>query len=152
MKPSEPADSEILTSTSAKPRKPNHRMRKPEPALEAFEKAAEADPNDGHTRRNLGGMPVMSERYGEADAHLRKALALVPDDPQTIFGLATALESIGTDAADQEADDLYGKASGKGTNYSVLAGLLNTCVECQSRKLGSGMYSRLCGMISPAPW
>ena len=86
-----------------------HRMRKSVQGLEAFEKAAEADPNDGYTHRNLGGMLVMFERHDEAVAHLRKALALMPDDPQTIFGLATALESIGTDVADQEADDLYAR-------------------------------------------
>ena len=39
--------------------------------------------------------------------HLRKALDLLPDDPQAIFGLATALEQVGTDAADEEADALY---------------------------------------------
>jgi len=31
-----------------------HRMRKPDQALEAFERAVEADLNDGGTRRNLG--------------------------------------------------------------------------------------------------
>ena len=31
----------------------------------------------------------------------------MPDDPQTIFGLATALEEVGTDAADEEADGLF---------------------------------------------
>ena len=84
-----------------------HRMRKPEQALEAFEKAVQADPEDGYTRRNLGGMLIMFKRTGEAVAHLRKALVLLPDDPQSIFGLATALEDIGTDEADQEADALY---------------------------------------------
>lgn len=31
----------------------------------------------------------------------------MPDDPQAIFGLATALEEVGTDAVDEEADALY---------------------------------------------
>lgn len=31
----------------------------------------------------------------------------MPDDPQAIFGLATALEAVGTDPADEEADALY---------------------------------------------
>ena len=84
-----------------------HRMRKPELALEAFERAVEADPNDGYTRRNLGGMLIGFKRIDEAVAHLGKALDLLPDDPQAIFGLATALEQAGTDAADEEADALY---------------------------------------------
>jgi tetratricopeptide (TPR) repeat protein len=84
-----------------------HRMRKPEQALEAFEKAAEADPNDGYTRRNLGGMLIAFKRFDEAVVHLRGALALMPDDPQAIFGLATALEQLGTIDADEEADGLY---------------------------------------------
>jgi len=83
-----------------------HRMRKPELALEAFEKAAEADPRDGYTQRNLGGILIGFKRIPEAVERLRKALALMPDDPQSIFGLATALEEVGTDAADEEADAL----------------------------------------------
>ena len=78
-----------------------------EPALEAFEKAVEADPNDGYTRPNLGGMLIRFKRIDEAVLHLRKALDLLPDDPQAIFGLATALEEVGTDAAADEADALY---------------------------------------------
>ena len=31
----------------------------------------------------------------------------MPDDPQSIFGLAIALEEVGTDEADEEADALY---------------------------------------------
>ena len=81
-------------------------MRKPELALEAFEKAVEADPNDGYTRRNLGGMLIGFKRIADAVAHLRHALALMPDDPQAIFGQATALEEVGTSEADEEADGL----------------------------------------------
>ena len=82
------------------------RMRKPDQALEAFEKAVEADPKDGYTQRNLGGMLIGFKRIPEAVEHLRKALALMPDDPHAIFGLATALEGVGTDEADEEADAL----------------------------------------------
>ena len=84
-----------------------HRMRKPEQALEAFEKAVQADPNDGYTRRNLGGVLIGFKRIDEAVAHLRRALDLLPDDPQAIFGLATALEQVGTRDAEEEADALY---------------------------------------------
>lgn len=61
------------------------------------------------TRRNLGAMLVMFKHHEEAVAHLRKALELMPDDPQTIFGLASALECVGTDAADLEADALHAR-------------------------------------------
>ena len=39
--------------------------------------------------------------------HLRRALDLLPDDPQAIFGLATALEDLGNREAEVEADGLY---------------------------------------------
>jgi Flp pilus assembly protein TadD len=84
-----------------------HRMRKPDQALAAFEKAVEANPNDGYTRRNLGGILIGFKRIDEAVTHLRRALDLLPDDPQAIFGLATALEELGTREADEEADGLY---------------------------------------------
>ncbi|OOG58064.1 tetratricopeptide repeat protein [Polaromonas sp. C04] len=84
-----------------------HRMGKSEQALEAFENAVALDPNDGFTRRNLGGMLIGFKRVDEAIVHLRKALELMPDDPQSIFGLAMALEDVGTEEADLEADALY---------------------------------------------
>jgi tetratricopeptide (TPR) repeat protein len=46
-------------------------------------------------------------RAVEAVVHLRKALDLMPDDAQAIFGLASALEEIGTDDAQEEADALH---------------------------------------------
>ena len=84
-----------------------HRMRKQDQALEAFEQAVAADPADGYTRRNLGGMLIGFKRIDEAVMHLRKALDLMPDDPQAIFGLATALEEVGTEDTDEEADALH---------------------------------------------
>lgn len=84
-----------------------YRMHKPEQALRAFEKAVELNPDDGYTHRNLGGILIASKRNDEALIHLRKALKLMPDDPQAIFGLAIALEEVGTDDADEEADALF---------------------------------------------
>ena len=60
-----------------------------------------------YSRRNLGGMLIGFKRVSEAIAHLRKAMDLMPDDPQCIFGLATALEEVGTEEADEETDGLY---------------------------------------------
>lgn len=84
-----------------------YRLGKREQALEAFEKAVEADPDDGYTRRNLGGILMGFKRTAEAVEHLRKALELMPDDAQAIFGLASALEDVGTEDALEEADALH---------------------------------------------
>lgn len=84
-----------------------YRLRKMDHALEAFQKAVDADPNDGYTRRNLGGILMGFNRTTEALEHLRKALELMPDDAQSIFGLASALEDIGTEESLDEADGLH---------------------------------------------
>ena len=56
-----------------------HRMRKPEQALEAFEQAVQVNPDDGYTRRNLGGVLLGFKRTDEAVLHLRRALQLLPE-------------------------------------------------------------------------
>ena len=84
-----------------------YRMRKHDQALQAYEKAVQLDPNDGYTHRNLGGLLIGFKRLDEAIVHLRKALELMPDDQQAIFGLAAALEEVGTDEAEAEADSVY---------------------------------------------
>jgi len=76
-------------------------MRKPEQALEAFERAVQVNPDDGYTRRNLGDVLLGFKRTDEAVLHLRRALQLLPDDPQAILGLATALVEVGTREADE---------------------------------------------------
>lgn len=43
----------------------------------------------------------------EAVTHMRAALVYMPDDPQTLLGLATALEKLGTPEASAEVDRLY---------------------------------------------
>ena len=84
-----------------------YRLRKPEPAMEAFSKALEINPGDPYVRRNLGGMLTALGRPSEAVQHLRLALQDLPDDPQAMFGLANALEEVGTEQAIQEASALY---------------------------------------------
>lgn len=49
-----------------------HRMRKPVLALEAFEQAAKANPEDGYTQRNHGGMLIGFKRVDEALVQLRR--------------------------------------------------------------------------------
>jgi Flp pilus assembly protein TadD len=59
-------------------------MGNPDKALEAIERAVEADPSDSYTRRNLGGMLIGFKRIDKAVAHLRQALQLMPDDPRVL--------------------------------------------------------------------
>ena len=122
-----------------------HRMRKPEQALEAFERAVAANPDDGYTQRNLGGMLIVFDRLDEAVVHLRKALALLPDDPQVIYGLAHALEQVGTDAADEEADALYKRFIGEHGNSPMVP----EAEEARTRFANKRMKSRSVGGFRP---
>lgn len=83
------------------------RMGKRELALEPMQKAVDADPADGYGRRNLGAMLMGLRRYDEALAHLRQARKALPHDAQTLYGLAAALEAVGGDENQDEADELY---------------------------------------------
>lgn len=83
------------------------RMHKPELALVAMEKAVKAEPSDGYARRNLGAVLVGYQRYPEALEHMREARKALPHDPQTTYGLAMALDRLGGDDNQTEADELY---------------------------------------------
>jgi Flp pilus assembly protein TadD len=83
------------------------RMGKPELALEPTLKAVEANPADGDGRRNLGAMLMRLGRYDEALTHLREARKALPHDAQALYGLAKALEHVGGDDNEAEADELY---------------------------------------------
>jgi len=65
-----------------------------EQAFEAFAAAVKLNPNDAYTQRNLGGMLVAMKRPAEGIPYLRKALALMPDDAHSIYGLALALSDL----------------------------------------------------------
>lgn len=84
-----------------------YRMRKLPEALDAFTQALQVNPNDGYTRRNMGGILSALNKPNEAVPHFRKALEVLPDDPQTLFGLACALDEIGSTNSLDEADALY---------------------------------------------
>lgn len=84
-----------------------YRMKNREAALDAFSQALEADPGDAYARRNIGGLLTALGRPAEAVKHLRLALQDMPDDPQALFGLASALEDVGSEGALSEADGLY---------------------------------------------
>ena len=83
------------------------RMGKRELALEPLKKAVEADPDDGYARRNLGATLLGQGHKEEALGHFRRARATLPHDPQTLHGLASALEVVGGDSNQDEADELY---------------------------------------------
>jgi len=83
------------------------RMGKRAQALEPMQKAVEADPSDGYARRNLGAMLLGAGRSTEALEHLRAARQALPHDAQTLYGLASALETVGGDDNEDEADELY---------------------------------------------
>ena len=83
------------------------RMGKHDLALEPMRKAVESDPSDGYARRNYGAILMGQNRYEEALVHLRAARDALPHDPQTIYGLAAALNEIGGDDYVEEADELY---------------------------------------------
>jgi tetratricopeptide (TPR) repeat protein len=83
------------------------RMGRRDLALEPMKKAVESDPQDGYARRNLAGLLMGQGHHEEALKHMREARKVLPHDPQTIYGLATALETVGGDANLSEADELY---------------------------------------------
>lgn len=83
------------------------RMGKRAQALEPMQKAVEADPSDGYARRNLGAMLLGAGRNAEALEHLRAARQALPHDAQTLYGLASALDTVGGDDNEDEADELY---------------------------------------------
>ena len=83
------------------------RMGKLDKALEPMQKAVDADPSDGYGHRNLGAMLIGLGRHDQGLAHLREARKALPHDAQTIYGLATALEAVGGDVNENEADELY---------------------------------------------
>jgi tetratricopeptide (TPR) repeat protein len=76
-------------------------------AIEPLQKAVEADPKDGYARRNLGALLLGLSQYEQALEHLRIARKALPQDVQTLFGLASVLEEIEGETNLEEADELY---------------------------------------------
>jgi tetratricopeptide (TPR) repeat protein len=83
------------------------RMGKHALALEPMQKAVEAEPGDGYAQRNLGAILLRDGRSEEALEHLRAARRALPHDAQTLYGLASALETVGGEDNVNEADELY---------------------------------------------
>ena len=85
------------------------RLGKLTEAIAALNKAVEADPGDGYAHRNLGAVLAGQGKPEKALAHMREAFHQLPDDPQSLYGLAHCLEVLGTEEAISEADELYAK-------------------------------------------
>jgi tetratricopeptide (TPR) repeat protein len=83
------------------------RMGKLDQAMEAMTQAVVADPADGYSQRNLGAMLLRRGLHRQALDHLRHAHEALPDDPQTTYGLASALETLGGDDSLARADELF---------------------------------------------
>jgi len=76
-------------------------------ALEYITKAVSISPDDGFIRDSLGWVYFMRGNYSGAVQELRRAVALIPQDPTVLEHLADALARTG---GAQEASDLYKKA------------------------------------------
>ncbi len=61
-------------------------------ALELFEQAVAADPDDRVPRSHLGRLLTLMTDYAQALPHLERAAALAPDDPQVWLDLQTLYE------------------------------------------------------------
>jgi tetratricopeptide (TPR) repeat protein len=78
-------------------------LRNPERAVALLREAAKSDPGTG-SLTNLGANLLLLRRYGEAEAILRQALALQPEDPSAALNLADCLTLLGRPV---EARGLY---------------------------------------------
>lgn len=111
-------------------------------AIEAYKKAAEVNPKGHEAHRELGRLYRFQEDRRNAQAHLRKALELAPEDGMTHFWIGLLYEGI-PEFADQAVEHLT-KAIGKvpptetvqDTNLHALA--YNTLGGLQMRRGNHG--------------
>ncbi|MDA0747140.1 MAG: tetratricopeptide repeat protein, partial [bacterium] len=68
------------------------RARQTEAALEAFQEAVAASPEDAYLHRHLGMAFLRRERYEEAQAELERALEIEPDYVEAYRDLAMVFE------------------------------------------------------------
>jgi tetratricopeptide (TPR) repeat protein len=78
-------------------------LRNPEHAVALLREVVKSDPGSA-SLTNLGANLLLLRRYGEAEASLRQALALQPEDPSAALNLADCLTLLGRPA---EARKLY---------------------------------------------
>jgi tetratricopeptide (TPR) repeat protein len=83
------------------------RMGESDKAVDPARKAVETDPTDGYAQRNLGALLMGLNQYGAALGHFRIAHKALPQDPQTLYGLAFTLENTEGATNEEEADELY---------------------------------------------
>jgi tetratricopeptide (TPR) repeat protein len=77
-------------------------LNKGEDAIAAFQKVLELDPDDVGANINLGQLLVQEQRYADAVAALKHAVAIEPYNSTAVYSLATALLRSGQREAGQE--------------------------------------------------
>ena len=80
-------------------------LRNPERAVTLLREAAKSDPG-ADSLTNIGASFLFLRRYGEAEAVLRQALALQPEDPDPALNLADCLTLLGRTT---EAHQIYAR-------------------------------------------
>jgi tetratricopeptide (TPR) repeat protein len=73
-------------------------------AIDALKKAISLDSGNGYAHRNLGALLAGDNEYQNALPHLQEAYYQLPDDPQTIYGLANCFNKLGKL---EDADKLF---------------------------------------------
>lgn len=71
------------------------RQEKPEPAMQAFEKALSLDPQNADAHFQIGMILMRHEKLKEAETCFRDALRLKPDSIDARFGLAAVVQQTG---------------------------------------------------------
>lgn len=106
----------LLKVVRAEPRNANalvalgvalYRAGDPRAARRRLEQALEVEPANGYAHRNLGAVLMGIHETDEGIHHFREAARLLPEDPQSVFGLASALDQVGAPEDQPEADRLY---------------------------------------------
>ena len=111
-------------------------------AIDVLRAAVQRAPDNLWAHRNLGACLGSAGQLDEAEACLRKATLISPDDQQSWFGFAQVLERLGRIA---DADDAYHKAIDV-DEYSPIAELARKAL---SNIAHSSFRDRLPGMERP---
>ncbi|MCX7591702.1 MAG: tetratricopeptide repeat protein, partial [Kiritimatiellae bacterium] len=97
------------------------RMGKKNEAIPIFEQILVHNPNNFQAHNNLGAIYTEKGDFERGLAHLRKAVALVPDRPTQLENLATALMLAGkTNEAFTTAQSLLSRNPGNTTAHAVI--------------------------------
>lgn len=87
--------------------------------IRRLQQAISLEPANGYAHRNLAAVLGNEGDLSEAIAHLRTAYHVLPDDLQTVFGLANALDRSEDRDLEAEADELYIRAIELGSDTPI---------------------------------